>query len=467
MTKVEELTKEREKHLEDAKAIQAKAKDEDRELTTDEAEALETHVTEAQRLRGEIEAAQAEAEKRAATAVALNAENEWSNQSQTPLQNRPAPSSGPPLANPNIVGGEGSNQLEDFGEWLHLTRQQVVNHVMDPRLTDDRLLHGPMAISGMGSAIDSEGGFLIPVEYRTEILRKMYDTGAILSRVRRIPISGDTVKIPYVNETSRVAGSRQGGVRGYWGEQGGTLETGHPKFGQLTLEPKKCHCLGYVTEEMIRDYGATATLLMDLFRDELIFTVEDSIINGTGSGMPLGIQNADCLVSITKETNQTADTVWGANIAKMYARMYLKGRSNAIWLYNQDVEPQLEALTLEGRWGSASTAVEGIPISMFYPAGSLWNQGEYNRLKGRPAFPIEYAATLGDVGDIILFDPSQYLLADKGGVKTASSIHVKFTTDEQAFRVTYRVDGRPWWSSAVTPFKGTNTVSPCLVTAAR
>ena len=39
-------------------------------------------------------------------------------------------------------------------------------------------------------------------------------------------------------------------------------------------------------------------------------------------------------------------------------------------------------------------------------------------------------------------------------------MHVAFTTDEQAFRVTYRADGRSSWVSTLAPYKGgTNTQS--------
>ena len=67
-------------------------------------------------------------------------------------------------------------------------------------------------------------------------------------------------------------------------------------------------------------------------------------------------------------------------------------------------------------------------------------------------------------GDIILADLSQYIMIDKGGLQSASSIHFKFTTDETAFRFVFRVDGQPWWSTALIPFKGSsNTLSPFVV----
>jgi hypothetical protein len=62
---------------------------------------------------------------------------------------------------------------------------------------------------------------------------------------------------------------------------------------------------------------------------------------------------------------------------------------------------------------------------------------------------------------------SQYMVATKGGLRGAESIHVSFTTDQTAFRWIYRVDGQPTWKSALTPFKSSNTLSPFVTLAAR
>jgi HK97 family phage major capsid protein len=165
------------------------------------------------------------------------------------------------------------------------------------------------------------------------------------------------------------------------------------------------------------------------------------------------------LVSITKESSQVAATIWGANIVKMWARMPSRSRPTSVWLINQDCEQQLWGLGLLSYGAAATTDV----IPLYFPAGSLMNQGQYGVLMGRPVLPIEYCQTLGTKGDIFLVDPQQYLLVDKaGGLQTASSIHVRFLQDEQTFRVTYRVDGQPLWSSAVTPANGSNTLSPFI-----
>jgi HK97 family phage major capsid protein len=80
---------------------------------------------------------------------------------------------------------------------------------------------------------------------------------------------------------------------------------------------------------------------------------------------------------------------------------------------------------------------------------------------------VEHASTLGTVGDIALVDLSQYLLIDKGGMNSASSIHVRFLNDEMTFKFTLRIDGQPIWNSALTPAKGSNTQSPFVVLATR
>ncbi len=83
---------------------------------------------------------------------------------------------------------------------------------------------------------------------------------------------------------------------------------------------------------------------------------------------------------------------------------------------------------------------------------------------GLTTFFIEEAV---DTGDIILADLTQYLLIEKGGVHAATIIHVQFLTDETAFRFVLRANGEPLPNSSVTPYKGSNTISPFVTLAAR
>jgi HK97 family phage major capsid protein len=105
-------------------------------------------------------------------------------------------------------------------------------------------------------------------------------------------------------------------------------------------------------------------------------------------------------------------------------------------------------------------------MPVYINAGSIAGQ-PYGTLFGRPVIPVEYCQTLGTKGDVVLADLSQYVMIEKGGVQAAQSIHVRFLNDEQTFRWVVRNDGQPTWNAALTPYKGSNTLSPFVCVAAR
>lgn len=323
---------------------------------------------------------------------------------------------------------------------------------------DNRLLEIQNA-SGANESIPSEGGFLVQQDFASEIIQNIHETAILASRCTRVTISSNAngLKMLGVDETSRATGSRWGGVQGYWANEAATVTASKPKFRQIELNLNKLMALYYATDELLADAPALEGILRQAFAEELAFLTDDAIYRGTGAGRPLGILNAGCLVSVPAEAGQAADTVVYENVVKMWSRMPARSRANAVWFINQELEPQLHQMYL-------AIGTAGVPV--YLPANGVAQQ-PYGTLFGRPVLPIEHASAPGDVGDILLADMSQYLLADKGGVQTASSMHVKFEYDEMAFRVTYRVDGQPKLAKSITPYKGSNALSPFVALAAR
>jgi HK97 family phage major capsid protein len=99
---------------------------------------------------------------------------------------------------------------------------------------------------------------------------------------------------------------------------------------------------------------------------------------------------------------------------------------------------------------------------MFMGPGSLPNAPS-GTLLGRPVIETEFNATLGDKGDIVLADLSEYAMIDRD-VQAASSIHLQFLTDQVAYRFVYRCDGQPKASAPLTPYKGTSNTLSSFVT---
>jgi len=358
---------------------------------------------------------------------------------------------------PTKVDPEESHEttgFRSFGEQLMAVIDAAkAGGKVDPRLTQ--------RATGLNEAIGSEGGFLVQTDFATELLKRAYETGVLANRCRRIPISANAngIKINGIDESSRATGSRWGGVQAYWLAEAGSKTESKPKFRKIELELNKLIGLCYATDELLQDTAALESIIGQAFSEEFGFMIDDAIINGTGAGQPLGVLSSGCLVTVSKEAGQPAATILAENVIKMWARMWSRSRPNGVWFINQNIEPQLHTMSL-------SVGTGGIPVYM--PANGL-SDSPYARLMGRPVIPIEQCQTLGTLGDIILADLSQYVLADKGGIQTASSIHVNFKYDESVFRFVYRVDGQPIWNSALTPYKGGagSTLSPFVVLESR
>jgi HK97 family phage major capsid protein len=336
--------------------------------------------------------------------------------------------------------------FRSLGEQLLAVRNAAMGQV------DNRLF---AAAQGANEAVGADGGFLVQQEFSNELLGAMHETGILASRCRRIPAGAgaNAITMPMVDETSRADGSRWGAVRAYWESEAGTLTASRPKFSKLELKLGKLTGLFYATDELLQDATALSAVASQAFQEEFGFKLDDAIIRGTGAGMPLGILNAACKVEQAKETSQTAATINADNVLKMMSRMPAGLRAGAVWLINEDAEPQLPKMTIGDQ-----------PI--YLPPGGL-RENPYGNLLGRPVLPIEQCETLGTAGDIIFANLSQYLLYEKGGVEQASSIHVQFLTAEQVFRWILRIDGKPRWKSALTPFKGSATKSPFVTLATR
>jgi HK97 family phage major capsid protein len=361
-----------------------------------------------------------------------------------------------------VTSTETKNQLARTFGWKSMGEQlsaiakyeQSRGQVVDKRLVD---VH-TKAPGGLSAGIGADGGFLLAPEFSDRIMQIVHEQDNLLDRTDNFDINGPSIKIPAIDETSRATGSRRGGVRAYWLDEADTLTSSKPKTRLISLTPHKLGVLAYITEELLEDGGSALEQIVSASAaDEINFMVSDAVINGDGAGKPLGIMNSGALVTASKEAGQAAATIVPANIVNMYSRLHRSALGRAVWLVNQDIQPQLFTMTLDS--GTAGQVV-------YMPPGGLSGQ-PYATLMGRPVVVTEFNQTLGTAGDILLADLKQYLAVTRGAIRSAVSMHVQFLTDEMAYRFIFRVDGQPWWNSALTPFKGTATQSPFIALGTR
>jgi HK97 family phage major capsid protein len=314
---------------------------------------------------------------------------------------------------------------------------------------DQRLItKGPTTYAHEGAG--GSGGYLVPQQWAEQLWEMVVGDESLLSRTNQIPTSRNSLSLP-VN-ASTPWGS--GGVQAYWADEAEQVSQSKPRFEYRNLRLSKLSALVPASDELLEDVAALDAFIGREAGRAIRYKADDAVINGDGVGKPLGILTSGALVSVAKEDAQNDDTLLAQNVAKMYARMPAASISRAVWLINQDVLPQLLSMTL------------GDALVYLPPNGIA--DAPFGTLLGRPVILSQHMRTLGDEGDILFADLSQYLsLIKSDGIKTASSIHLWFDYDVTAFRFTFRIAGQPWLSAPISPDNSSDTLSPFVTLAER
>ena len=333
------------------------------------------------------------------------------------------------------------------------------------KIMEDRVVKAP---TGMGELVMEDGGILVPPQMAQGIFERAFqsDTMNLLGMTDSYTVSGNSMEFKKLREDSRADGSRHGGIQVYQVDEAGTITASKPTFDKHALKLKKTAALVYVTDEQLADSAiALQQWLERKVGDAIRFKTNDLIIRGNGTTGALGFTTTPAMGTTPLLTvNRTsANAVVAEDLSNMWVRTLPEDRGGVVWFYNQEVEPQLDRLHFQYivTNGGGDIAAYGIPVPdqriSRSPDGTL-------RMWGRPGMTSELFEALGTTGDVVLANLGRYVTIIKGGVyggiQTAMSIHLRFVNEETAFRFTFRMDGQPWDKTAITPFKGTATLSP-------
>lgn len=434
---------------EQMKAVQAKADAEHRGLNADEERTIDEIFVNFEACENEIERRQKITEMTARntargpgrqTQHAAGGEGNGATAAQA--QRRPA------TARPAWEADKGKWGYASMGEYAQTVRNACMKGgTVDPRL----IANAAPTTSSEGSGAD--GGFAVPPDFRSPILEKVQAEASLLARTDQLVSSSNSISLP-IDETTPWQSS--GGIQAYWEGEAAQHTASKAALESRNIRLNKITAMVNVTEELLEDAPALGAYIRRKAPMKIDFKVTDGIVNGTGVGMPLGLLKSPAKVTVAKESGQAAATLLFANITKMWSRMYGACRANAVWLMQQDIEPQLFGLQFPGT---------GTAVPVYLPPGGL-NSSPYGMLMGRPCITLESCQALGTEGDLILTDLSQYMTAMKiGGMRQDVSAHLYFDYDIMAFKFVLRVAGMPWWGAAITAKNGSNTRS-CIVTLA-
>jgi HK97 family phage major capsid protein len=296
---------------------------------------------------------------------------------------------------------------------------------------------------------DSQGGFLVPEVYRAQLYELALENSVVRANgATVIPMTSDSVKIPYVNDTSH-ATTVFGGIRAYWTAEAEQKTPSKPTFGQMELTPHKLAGMTYASNELIDDSMIPiASLITRQFGSAWGYFEDDAFLTGTGAGQPLGIQNCGCVINVLRNT---ANRVMIEDLAEMWMHLLPTSQRNAIWVINPTVMPELLEL---GSGNAADASGKQLVYTENVKDGIIW------RIWGRPVIISEKMQALGTQGDIGLYDMRYYLIGDRQSITIDTSEHIRFDYDETAWRFVLRVAGQCWPASAQTLRRGGITQSP-------
>lgn len=357
---------------------------------------------------------------------------------------------------PKVTHGDGARvteRIEDdpnrgfrsIGQFCKFVRAAASN----TRMNGDEQFRS--ATSFAESTVGEDGAYLVPPSFSAEIDRVTFEESSLLALAGPTPIEGNTMSYPHTEATPW--GTT--GVQAYWEGEGETFTPSKPTYKKNMLSLHKLTALVNVTNEMLEDATAMSAEIPREMAGAVDWKVQDSLVNGNGAGMPLGIMAAAATVSQAKEASQTAATINALNVTKMLSRLLKGGSGNIVWLVNPDVMPQTQTLTLGNN-------------VIWTPPNEGFKQAPNGFLLGRPIIETDACQTVGTVGDIILANLSGFRAITKsGGMRLDRSMHLYFDQDLESFRLVFRLDARPRLQAPISPNKGSNTRSHFVTLATR
>jgi HK97 family phage major capsid protein len=355
-----------------------------------------------------------------------------------------------------LIFGEGNSgdPKKNFGDWAYAVargdRQYLEKHYGSQFVAWQ-------AKAALGDASGVTGGYTVPPDFYDKLLQIAAEDALIRPAAFVQPMASATLQFPYLDiTTAQSAGTSPffGGVIMNWTAEAQTRTETEPQFKQMELKAQELSGYSVSSNILLQDAAfGLEKFLYQLFGKAIGWYEDYAFIQGNGVGKPLGILKAGATIATggTSGARDNANQVSYNDVATVFSKLLPASWNKAFWTFSPTVIPQLLQLK-----DGASRAIF-ISIDQGAVKKPIW------KLLGLPAYATEKNPALGTKGDLMLIDPSFYVIGDRMSLEIAASEHVNFLKNQMTWRVVERVDGRPWLDSAITLQDATSTVSPFVV----
>jgi len=339
------------------------------------------------------------------------------------------------------VGARGKDLFEPTNDPFNSDWNEFFRAVLS-RKPDPRLFEVRTASTLTGAA----GGFAVPSPLASFIYDSGLETSEVLRRLMAIPMDSATLDIcAYDGESHQ--GTLYGGFAAQWLPETAAATESDVVLRNMTLTAHTlCLYSGY-TLEVGMDSPNLAAEISSIASRGLTFELEDSVINGIGANQPLGFLSSPSRIGVSRAT---AGQISYTDLVNMVVRLYPLFRENALWIVNPEAMAQLHLMEDAANsliWTASAGNVAG---------------GQPPTLLGFPVWVSEKARGLGEEGDIILVDPSKYVLGTRRQLIFEVSNSPAWSQRIVSWRMVGRFSGQCLLDTAITPRRGTNSLSWCV-----
>ncbi len=317
---------------------------------------------------------------------------------------------------------DGNGKFESLGEFV----RAVITSPHDPRLRE-------LSVGGSGSDA------LVPMEFASTVMEAATQASIVEPNATVIPAGEKpdaSITIPAVDYSSNM----YGGVEVAWIGEGATKEETDMSFTDIELNPKEIAAHVVVTDRLLRNAPVVETILNKMLGGAIAAAKDNAFFNSAVSG-PTGIIGHAGTVKINRTT---ANSIEYADLCNLYGSF---AADNGIWVCANTALPTLMQMEDGGGhliW-QANAAVS--------PTGTIL---------GSPLRKSFRVPTLGNEGDIGLYDFSAYLIKEGYGLAIGKSEHVYYTRNKTVVKAFLCVDGAPWLAAPLTEEDGSK-VGPFVV----
>ncbi len=290
-----------------------------------------------------------------------------------------------------------------------------------------------MALAGkaMTGGTDANGGYLVPDEFRAEVVRMVEDFGIVRKLARVIPMKRDTLNLPKITSSVTV----------YWPGEATAGTASQPVLGQVQLLAKTMVCLTPLSNELLEDADIdTVGLLVELFAEAIIGEEDNQGLMGSGSPFT-GIMSASGTNLVTmasgKETFQELDADDLRDLISQVKVMALPGAAffmhRNVWAIVQKLKENSQHIA-----SFASPIVSGDASKATGIVGYIWGYPVYlsDKITGTTAVSTKFMI-FGNLKFLYLGDRKQ-MTVDISQDATIGSANM-FESNMSAVRITERI----------------------------